>query len=232
MLNELSYHDTALAFTYIATGFALGTAFVAKYVYQPMLHKSWEKFMAQEIPEIPFEELYPLDEIDDTYKHPDDIKLENYVSVTTPDGVVFLRYNKEEEGFEYWSKTKTMLYDYLETCARKYINFFNCKNIYVDRRKNIEENKKRIEEANKKEEEGRENEVEEKEEEDDVFVKTKTNKVTKKAIDTDNLAATKANKYIYKGNFTDFSKETINITMVENKSQKMTFSDFKKLLSI
>ena len=29
MLNELSYHDTALAFTYIATGFALGTAFVA-----------------------------------------------------------------------------------------------------------------------------------------------------------------------------------------------------------
>lgn len=231
MLKELSYHDTAIAFTYIVTGFALGATFVAKYVYQPMLRKSWEKFMAEEIPEVLFKDLYPLDEIDDTYKHPDDIKLTNYVSVTTPDGVVFLRYNKEEEGFEYWSKTKTLQYEYLETCARKYINFFNCKNIYVDRRKNIEENKKRIEESNQKQEEGRENN-EEQEEEDDIFVKTNTNKVTKKAIDTNNLAATKANKYIYKGDFQDFSKESINITMVENKSQKMTFADFKKLLSI
>ena len=125
MLEELSYHDAAIGFTYIATGFALGAAFVAKYVYQPMLQKSWEKFMAEEIPEVLFKDLYPLDDIDDTYKHPDDIKLTNYVSVTTPDGVVFLRYNKEEEGFEYWSKTKTLQYDYLETCARKYINFFN-----------------------------------------------------------------------------------------------------------
>jgi hypothetical protein len=232
MPNELSYNELAIVFTYIATGFALGATIVAKYVYQPMLHKNWEKFMAQEIPEVTFEELYPLDEIDDTYKHPDDIKLQNYVNVTTPDGVVFLRYNKEEEGFEYWCKNKTIIYDYLETCARKYINFFNCKNIYVDRRKNIEENKKRIEEANRKEEEGRENEVVENVETDDVFVKSKNNNVSKKAIDTDNLAATKANKYIYKGNFTDFSKETINITMVENKSQKLTFADFKKLLSI
>ena len=75
----------------------MGAAIVAKFVYEPMLQKSWQKFMAEEIPETPFEKLYPLGEIDDNFTHPDDIKLNNYVSVTTPDGVVFLRYNKEED---------------------------------------------------------------------------------------------------------------------------------------
>jgi len=235
MSNGLTFNEYLLTFTYISAGLILGSIIVAKYVYNPMLHKNWKQFMAEELPEPSFDELYPLDDIDDTFIHPKDIKLGNYINITSPDGDIFLRYNREEEGFEYWSKNKTIKYNYLETTARKYVRIFNCKNIYIDRKKNIEENKKRIEESNKKEETGRENgdnAVDNAVDKEDVFVKTKTNKIFKKAIDTTNLAATKANKYIYKGNLTDFSKEAINIPMVENKSKKMTFADFKKLLSI
>ena len=62
--------------------------------------------MAEEEPETPFENLYPLDEIEDNYSHPDDVNIKNYININTPEGIVFLRYNNEEEGFEYWSKNK------------------------------------------------------------------------------------------------------------------------------
>ena len=228
MFNKMDYHDIALAFTYIATGIALGSAVVAKYIYQPMLDRRWRKFMAEEEPETPFEDLYPLDKIEDNYAHPDDVNITNYININTPNGIVFLRYNNEEEGFEYWSKNKNIKYKYLEVAARKYISIFNCKSIYVDRIKNIEDNKKLKEESEKKEEEGRENNDKE-EVIDDVFLKSKPIIKEKINKEEEKEVATKANKYIYKGNMEDFSKKNINIVMVESKKSKMTFADFKKL---
>jgi hypothetical protein len=86
-------------------------------------------------------------------------------------------------------------------------------------------------------EEGRENEEqqenkvekeEDKEEDkDDVFVKRKktTNVKNKK---TKKIANIEGNKYLYKGKLTDFTKENVNIKMRENKSNTMSFIDFKK----
>lgn len=228
MFSKMDYHDMTLAFTYIATGVVLGSAIVAKFIYQPMIDRRWRKFMAEEEPETPFEDLYPLDKIEDNYAHPDDVNIHNYININTPEGIIFLRYNNEEEGFEYWSKNKNIKYKYLETAARKYITIFNCKSIYIDRIKNIEDNKKLKEESEKNDEEGRENKDKE-EENDDVFLKTKPIIKEKINKEEDENVATKANKYIYKGNMRDFSKKTINIVMVESKKSKMTFADFKKL---
>ena len=38
----------------------------------------------------------------------------------TPDGVVFMKWNEENEGFDYWCDNKEIKYVYLEVVARKY----------------------------------------------------------------------------------------------------------------
>ena len=135
-LSNYIIHDYLLIFAYISMGFCLGASFVAKYVYEPMLdEKHWGEYMAKELPETPFEKYYPLNEICDLFLHPDNINVNNFVCVSTPNGLVFLRYNNKSEGFEYWCNDKNIKYDYLETCARKYIKVYCCKNLYKDRNK-------------------------------------------------------------------------------------------------
>jgi len=55
----------------------------------------------------------------------------NYVLEYTPLGNVYMRYNPDDETFEYFSDS-TLPYRYLETVARKYVITFYCKPIYVD----------------------------------------------------------------------------------------------------
>ena len=46
-----------------------------------------------------------------------------------------MRYDKNNEGFDYWCDDNQIEYKYLETVARKYIKIFNCKHLYFDREK-------------------------------------------------------------------------------------------------
>lgn len=60
------------------------------------------------------------------------LKLKNsYVMENTPLGNVAMCYNHEKETFEYYSD-KVIPYRYLEPVARKYVIFFQCKQLYVD----------------------------------------------------------------------------------------------------
>ena len=223
-LLDYTMHDCILTFAYVSTGFLLGATFVAKYIYEPMLNeKHWGEYMAKELPETPFEKFYPLKDIDDLFVHPDNINVNNFVNVTTPLGVVFLRYNNKSEGFEYWCNDKNMKYDYLETCARKYIKVFCCKNLYKDRKK---ESMKEEGRENEEQQENKEEKEEIKEEEDDIFVKRKKTNVKNKK--TNKIANVEGNKYLYKGKLTDFTKENVNIKMFKEKSNTMSFTDFKK----
>ena len=83
------------------------------------------KFYEEE--EVKYEDKYPLKDIkEDINVDKKSIKTNRYVNENTPDGCVFLRWNSEKEGFEYWSNTN-INYSYLETVARKYVKIFDCK---------------------------------------------------------------------------------------------------------
>ncbi len=92
-----------------------------------------------------FDKLYPM------YLTKKDIvenemNIENkLVGEDTPDGYVTMTYDDFTKSFLYWSK-KAITYKYLETLARKYVIFYECKELYVDKHtlEKVEEGKKAV----------------------------------------------------------------------------------------
>ena len=41
------------------------------------------------------------------------------VCESTPDGLVFMKYNEDNEGFDWWGDNKQTAYKYLETVSKK-----------------------------------------------------------------------------------------------------------------
>ena len=63
---------------------------------------------------------------DDVHNDP---KIPNFICENTPKhGTIIMRYNKEEEGFEYWCDKVSVDFKVLKTVCRKYCVTFNCKN--------------------------------------------------------------------------------------------------------
>ena len=54
----------------------------------------------------------------------------NLLLENTPVGLVSMNYNREKEGFNYWSN-KQIPFDYINTVARKYVITFNCTEYYL-----------------------------------------------------------------------------------------------------
>ena len=156
----------------------------------------------EEEEEIPYEKQYNLDKCKNDG---DKENIErNILLETTPQGKICIKYSNEEEGFEYWSD-KAIDYKYLETAARKYVNTFSYKDLYIDREKELKEKieklKKQIDENKKIIEEGEEKKEEE---EESVFIKPKKQrKKLKLKIEKNDLVSDRANKYIKRGNFND-----------------------------
>jgi hypothetical protein len=194
-------------------------------------HIAWKKR------ERPYETKYPV--LNHSENKP---KMNNIIIEKTPDGHVAMRYNAEENGFEYWSD-KAILYKYLETVARKYVNTFYCTDIYIDRRKHLKEKINKLTEeikeniaAKKKMEEDKKNgdvKDEDTEEKTDVFaslktynknIKTKTDE--KEKLTRDDYVCDIANKYIKKGKFSDskkwISEESDEVSMMSWLSWKNT----------
>lgn len=69
----------------------------------------------------------------------------------TPLGNVVMFYNNSRASFEYYSDS-TIPYRYLEVLGRRYVITYNCKRIYVDMSKEIEEAEKKLIEKKQKEE--------------------------------------------------------------------------------
>ena len=188
---------------------------VAKFVHAPMVEeykKRYESWVEEKKKPPPYEYRYPLKAWKGEPSK--DTKMNNLVLDKTPDGYVTMRYNQDEEGFEYWSD-KNVTYKYLETVARKYVNSFNCPGVYIDRAKLLreklvnlqEEIKKNIEEEKNKKD-GEEEEAGEAE--DNVFAdlkkynsSSKRTSELKKKITKDDFVCDEANKYIKRGKFSD-----------------------------
>jgi hypothetical protein len=190
---DLSYPTQAAVMVQtIFTGFLIGSLVVVNCIYKPWL----KRIKDEEIPD-KYEDKYNFIDYSDD-ENENETNENNIINDATPDGNVFMKYNEEEEGFEYWCDDKNIKYDYLDTVARKYCLSFNCCEIYEDRKKNIElqKTKEKEEEKEVEEKEVEEKEVEEKEE--SIFVKSK--KIdTKKNDRSKGEVALKSNKYIYKG---------------------------------
>ena len=75
----------------------------------------------------------------------------NIIMEKTPLGNVVMFYNNSRSSFEYYSDS-TIPYRYLEVLGRKYVITYNCKRIYVDMSKEIEEAEKKLAEKKQKEE--------------------------------------------------------------------------------
>ena len=196
-------------------GHIFASIIVAKYIYLPWVRKNELENIE---PVIKYEDKYSLDDIKDTTVKPEDVSCNVYITEHTPDGYVIMRYNKEEEGFEYWCDNSSIKYTYLEVVSRKYVDTFLCKNLYKDRMKEEEE----IEE--------KEEEIEEKEEEiDDVFVKPKISKENTKKKELRKVSNVEGNKYIRKGKINE-----VKIFKIEKKKKepkkKMSFYDYKLLM--
>jgi len=161
--------------------------------------------------EIPYEKKYNLDECKND-GNKDNID-RNILLESTPQGKICMKYSNEEEGFEYWSD-KPIDYKYLETAARKYVNTFSYKDLYIDKEKMMKEKvdtlKDLIDKNRKLKAEGIEYEEEsedaEEDDENSVFIKKKNEKKKKPLkmkIEKDDLVVEKANKYIKRGRFDD-----------------------------
>ena len=197
---------------------------VAKFVYEPYVKK-----LAVEEP-VPYEYQYPLIDAEDNGER--DFK-KCIVLSNTPKGLVYMRYCKEEEGFEYWTDN-SIDYKYLETVARKYVTIFSCRDIYIDRFTLLKEKilgiKQKLEENKLKEDL---EEEEEKEEENDVFASLKsynqsTSNIssTKTELTRNDVVCDEANKYLNRGkiaeaNFGDEKK------IVNTPTSLMSFSSWK-----
>ena len=81
---------------------------IARYVYIPhVLSASKEEDLSddeEEVEEILYENKYPLDK--SLVAGEDQVTDNLTVSDNTPDGLVFMKYNKEEESFHWWAEKR------------------------------------------------------------------------------------------------------------------------------
>lgn len=188
-----------------------------------------------------YEEKYPLKKNNNTNKEPNTELLS--VMEYTPNGNVFMKYNLDNEGFDYWSDYKEIPFNYLETVARKYVNMFNCSDLYL--REEDEEEEKISEgeyssdfEDDESEENAKEDENSEEEEvkpkppeetkspqdsDDEIFAKFKTTEKIKETIDEEDKII---NKFRYKGKLVDILvfKQKIN---KKQEPKNISFSSWR-----
>ena len=237
MLNPLSFSNLfplIILFLNIPIISPFITSFylVARFIYLPSLvdakieDKEWREYLYYEEINQEYSKKFPLLKDLSDNPHPE----YTFFCDTTPNGFAFLRYTKEEEGFEYWCD-KTIDYKNLETLCRKYVNYFNCKQIYHDRQKMLQDKLEKINEIknnSKTIDNGKpKNDDDEGTETDNSGVDISKNKIDKNESVFANLKSSKpvlkkieyvcdnANKYIKRGSLKDY-KNMVKHPLTQN----------------
>ena len=202
---------------------------VAKFIYLPhMLEVANEKDIAwpdEEEEKIPYEKRYPLENV---LNDNENINTELCsVCESTPDGLVFMTYNKDNEGFDWWGDNKQTAYKYLEAVSRKYVTIFRCASFYLDREEDVKRQIDREKELEEKAKMAEEDKKDNEDSDDDLFVKFKTNEKIKPKK-KGQRAAIRGNKYKYCGKINDFKLLNKPVKKVSEK-KKMDFSSWKTM---
>lgn len=231
-VNQIIYLCSVVPFTVICS-IILSSMFVEKYIWRPYVKKSLletndiDFFEEPVVPEIYTEKYLFDDNIDDEPER------ENYDNLTvlesTPHGNVIMNYYKKDEIWQYWVDKKhknNITYDELDTVCRKFCKTYNCKCLYIDKKKDIEEQKQEIKRKKENEEMKREDQQIEKEvnSDDELFVKAKisTNKKTKTSV----ICARKSNKYKYMGSMSEFPAFNIK-REIKNETKELGWLAWK-----
>jgi hypothetical protein len=170
-----------------------------------------------------------------------------YVSDLTPDGLVFMRFSPKEDAFVYYS-SRTVIYNYLNALARKYVIQTNNPGVYIygekwfDELNVAQDVSNETDTKNAPESDGNGNDDSESESDDEedeansVFIKAKPIMGASRAMDTNNKAPGKndkedapvpANKFIRLGTVADMKLGQHQ--RLEKKIRPMTFADFKTM---
>ena len=202
---------------------------VAKFVYEPHMRQVENEEDLSDFEEEE-EELYEDKYCLDFIKKNDEKKNHTNLMVqeATPDGSVFMKWNEENESFDYWCDNKEIKYVYLEVVARKYCVMFGCPEIYIDRGKDIQRQKQLEKEAEEKAKmEAEDKKEEEADSDDELFAKLKKPEEVKKSVSKKNIeiAAVRANKYRRVGKISEMVLLK-KVKLKEEPKKKMTFSDW------
>lgn len=203
---------------------------VAKFVYLPYMKQVENEkdieWPDEEKEEIPYENKYPLDEADDDNK---DVDMgNNSICESTPDGLVFMKYNKDNEGFDWWGDNKQTAYKYLETVSRKYVKIFKCSSLYIDRKDDVKRQLEREKEQEEKAKMAAEDKNEDADSDDDLFVKFKPSEKIKPKK-KEKRAAINGNKYKYCGKIKDF--KVLKQIVKKSVNKKMDFNSWKSMFN-
>jgi len=205
--------------------------FLAAIPVSIMLKRMSLKYENIELEDVQYEEKYDLDEKDNYVNK--ESKLNNMLIENTPKGMVILRHNKEEDGFEYWSD-KSLDFKILKTVCRKYCITFSIKDIYVDGKKEFMKQKDEwekwkedeIERFKREEETDDSDAVSMESDEDCVFLKPKRVERNERTQEKEAKVEWKENKFIWKGKISESplsEKKKKEVT-------KLSFEDFKRLM--
>jgi hypothetical protein len=139
-----------------------------------------------------------------------------HVLEKTPFGIIIMKYNIDEEGFEYYSNVQVP-FSILETVSRKYVIQYKCKELYIKPHMIEVQATQSLPNTNKKNEKPLQNKYRQPLYTNAENIKEKTIKIKDRA-----------NKYIHKGHLNEFKfLQTVDKTLF-NKKLKMSYADFKK----
>lgn len=145
---------------------------------------------------------------------------------TTPKGIVLMKYNKEDDLWDYWADRhykNNISYDDLCTVCRKFCKIYKCGNLYIDKKLELEKLKtlneqKEMEKHDKKQDEDDNSD-------DDVFVK----KVSSSSKDNKQIVNVKSNKFKYRGDISSSNDLNKKIEKKEEVKKDVSWSMWKSL---
>lgn len=105
--------------------------------------------LENELKEVPYTDRYPIEYSSQKYEEKStDVSTNNekednahflnalkvsdncFVAESTPEGFVIMKYNYDEEGFEYWAN-KSISFKNLDTVARKFVTLYQMRDLYI-----------------------------------------------------------------------------------------------------
>ena len=178
--------------------------------------------------DIPYEKKYQVGDVDGCDKIPSE---NSYMFENTPDGSLYMNYCQKDDGFGYWAD-KNIRFSYLEAAARKFVNQFGCKQLYIERECNKENDTEEEENVEQNCQDTTEDTTEDNDEEESKssgpFAQLK--KYNTKNLDVKQDKPTVEDnscKFIKRGKLVDFNIP--QQAKFEEPNQKMTFESFKAM---